>query len=169
MGRKGHNTGRKGYILLFCLFCGSLAAENGFVEGTPIELAGKGGIFAKPSYSQAGKAVPTGAVDAFLRYDYRPATGSMEEAARFDTAHVITAVGGAALLVGGFATFAVAASGVSDRDGTTAIYFTSAGLFLGSAGSWLGNWYCQDRRVAARRRALALYNESLVTGKAGAQ
>ncbi len=147
--------------LILSLCCLSLAAQGSFAPGSPLALASEGGIFTKPGYSQNGSAVPTGAVDAFLLYDFKPTRPLMEEASRFDTAHVITAVGGGALFIGGIATFAVAASGVSDYRGTAAIYFTSAGLFLGSAASWLGNWYCQNKRVALRRKAIDEYNGSL--------
>lgn len=151
--------------LLLTLVCAAAYGQSAFQKGAPLELASEGGIFTKPGYAQAGTLVAAGAVEAYLRYEFEPTMALMDEAARFDTAHVVTAAGGAALLVGGLATFIVASSGVSDLTGTISIYFTSAGLFLGSAGAWYGNWYCQKKRVELRRRALEEYDKTRNYGR----
>jgi len=148
-------------LAVLSLLCAPLAAQGSFRAGVPLSMASEGGIFTKPGYAQEGLAVPSGAVDAYFLYDLKATRGLMEEASGWDGAHVATAVAGSVLMIGGLATFIVAASGVSDYRGTISIYFTSAGLFLGSAGSWLGNWFCHSRRVALRREAVELYNRSL--------
>ncbi|HPB66566.1 MAG TPA: hypothetical protein PLW80_08385 [Spirochaetales bacterium] len=133
-------------------------AQGSFKEGKALSLGSEGGVFSKPTYAQEGRLVAAGAVDAFLLYDLEETRTVMLEVARLDTAHVATSIGGTALMIGGLATFFVAASGVSDNRGTISIYLTSAGLFLGSAGAWAGNWHCQKQRVRLRLEAIELYN-----------
>ncbi|HPE89052.1 MAG TPA: hypothetical protein P5298_08630 [Spirochaetia bacterium] len=145
-------------VMMIVALCVPAYAQGSFKEGEALSLGSEGGIFSKPSYAQDGKLVAAGAVDAFLLYDLEETRPVMMEVARFDTAHVATSIGGTALMIGGLATFFVAASGVSDTSGTISIYLTSAGLFLGSAGAWAGNWYCQQKRVALRLEAIDLYN-----------
>lgn len=150
------------FVAVVSVLCAPLAAQGSFQEGSPLSLASEGGLFSKPGYAQEGRSVSSGAVDAYLLYDLEATRGIMDEVVKFDGAHVVTAVAGTALMIGGLATFFVAASGVSDTRGTASIYFTSAGLFLGSAGSWLGNWFCHSRRLELRREAIELYNRSIV-------
>ncbi|MBN2875590.1 MAG: hypothetical protein JXM71_10890 [Spirochaetales bacterium] len=148
-----------GIGLMLVILCAPASAQGGFQEGLALSLASEGGMFYKPTYAQEDRRVHPAVVDAFLLYDLSETSAIMGDVARFDTAHVVTAALGSALMVGGFATFIVAASGASDYRGTISIYFTSAGLFLGSAGAWLGNWFCQTKRVELRMQAIDLYNK----------
>lgn len=148
-------------LLIFTLIAGTAGAQALFKVGTPVEILSPGGLLAPPRYVQGETPIVPDSVHSFLLYDFPGTRDEMTEAQRLSTWHLVTAIAGGATFIGGLANFFVAASGTSDRDGTIAIYWTAAGLFLGSAGCWYGNFRIFNKRAELRGMSIAIYNDSL--------
>ncbi|MBN1242744.1 MAG: hypothetical protein JXA15_08560 [Spirochaetales bacterium] len=148
-------------LMLLTAIAGSVGAQALFKEGTPVEPVSPGGLLSAPSYEQGGTAIDPGSLHNFLLYSFPDTRENMLEAERLGTWHLVTAIAGGATFIGGLANFFVAASGVSDLDGTIAMYLTATGLFLGSAGCWYGNFLIFNKRAELRGLSIVIYNDSI--------